>query len=414
MKDFIKISFRNLLRYKRRTFLTGISILLGGFILTFGQALGDGVEKQLSLNIISADSGHVLATLKNDLSENNTTVQVGNWKKQLVKNPLEIESVLSKQEDVSSISKRVYINGMLSNGAKTSMEVVIGIEPEKEQDLFEKIIPVDKGSILKQNNEYPGIYISHTVSDINNVDVGDDLKVITQDIDGKANVLDCKVQGIFKKSPLKEYYAYITLGDAQKLGRIGDGITQFKIMLNSQRMSKATAVKLQNLFGTRFSLKFSEWEAAGGFLMGSVLIARVMVIILCVILFLVVGTILLNTMSMAVFERTKEIGTIMAIGTKKKQVLTLFLLESTMLGITATGLGVGLGSAISLILGKYGIPAVTESLALGFGADHAYPYLKTTNVILSFLIIIALTIFATLAPAIKASRLEPVKALTNN
>lgn len=274
MKDFVKIAFRNLLRYKRRTILTGISILLGSCILTFGQALVDGVQNQLSLNIISADSGHILVTQNNGLEKNDTTVQVGNWKKQLIENPAEIEKELSKQEGIKSISKRVYINGMLSNDSKTSMEVVIGIEPDKERELFEKVIPVDEGSTLKEDSNYPGIYISHTVSDINQVGVGDSLKVITQDISGKANVLECRVQGIFKKSPLKEYYAYITLDDAQKLGRIGDGITQFKVMLSKRDMSKSTAIELKKLFGEKYNLEFEEWETAGGFLMGSVLIAR--------------------------------------------------------------------------------------------------------------------------------------------
>lgn len=411
MKDFVKIAFRNLLRYKRRTILTGISILLGSCILTFGQALVDGVQNQLSLNIISADSGHILVTKNNDLKKNDTTVQVGNWKKQLIENPDKIENELAKQKGINSISRRVYINGMLSNDSKTSMEVVIGIEPDKEKDLFEKVIPVDEGSILKKDSNYPGIYISHTVSDINNVGVGDSLKVITQDINGKANVLECCVQGIFKKSPLKEYYAYMMIGDAQKLGGIGSGITQFKIMLNKRDMSKSTAINLQELFGEKYNLKFEGWETAGGFLMGSVLIARAMVVILCVVLFLVITTILINTMSMAVFERTREIGTIMAIGTKRGQIIQLFLFESIILGVVATGLGVGIGSGISLLLAKVGIPAVTESLALGFGADHAYPYLTSNTVVISLAIVLGLTIVSTLYPAFKASRLEPVKAI---
>jgi putative ABC transport system permease protein len=116
-------------------------------------------------------------------------------------------------------------------------------------------------------------------------------------------------------------------------------------------------------------------------------------------------------MLMSVHERTREIGTLRALGMRRRVVVRLFVLEGLALGVVSAGLGVGLGAGLVLYLGARGIPMNTVTLAWMAGGDRLVPGLEAANLLRSGFAIVALSTLAAIYPAFAASRLEPREAL---
>jgi putative ABC transport system permease protein len=116
-------------------------------------------------------------------------------------------------------------------------------------------------------------------------------------------------------------------------------------------------------------------------------------------------------MLMSVHERTREIGTVRALGMRRATVVRLFILEGLALGLVAAATGIVLGASIVLYYGSRGILMDTMTLAWVAGGDHLFPVLTITNVARAALAIAALSTAAAVYPALTASRLEPREAL---
>jgi ABC-type lipoprotein release transport system permease subunit len=119
----------------------------------------------------------------------------------------------------------------------------------------------------------------------------------------------------------------------------------------------------------------------------------------------------MNTVLMAVRERTREIGTIMALGLRRRQLVFIFLLESIILGIISAALGIAFGSAVVLWLNRVGIKVDSVSFTYLVGGDRLYTVLTANSILAALFFILFLAVFGTLYPAYLASKREPVEAL---
>ena len=413
MLEFLKIALRNLLRHKRRSVLTGIALLTGAFALTFGGAYGDGIERQLIAATIAGDTGHITITTRTSkkTEQDELVSHITKWKEQLIAHPGQIAARIVRLPNVLKVCRRVNMNGMISNGQKLDSVYFIGVEPEKERDLFQNVIPRDRGRILHSAAGFPAIYISHTVAQKYHVSPGDVLTAMAQTVGGSANTMDLTVQGVFKKGALwRENFAYLRLQDAQQLAQLGEGVTQFKIILKEAEHAKASAASLRKtLVAYRLSVK--DWEEAGKLFLGVVLINRIAVDILCLVLFIVSMTGIINTMLMAVHERTREIGAMLALGTKRRQIVGLFVTEAALLGLGAAGVGTGGAVILTLWLGRVGIPAFNEAMSYMYGSSRTFPYLTAAHAAGAYLLIVALATAAAFYPAFAAARLKPAEAI---
>lgn len=414
MGEFIKMALGNLRRNKRRTVLTGIAICCGAFVLTFGGAYGDGIERQLVAATIAGDTGHISITTRTSkkTEQEELMSNVTKWKEQLIADPGQVQEYLRRRRDVQTVCPRVNLNGMLSNGQKLERLFLVAVVPELETDLFQKVVPVDRGKLLQEGDAFPGIYISRTFARSFRVQCGDSLTVMAQTLEGSANTMDVVVKGIFKKGALwRENYAYIRLADARQLAQIGNGVTQFKVILKAERDAKSIAAQIRRHFDSRRRLSVKDWEVAAGLFLGVVMINRIAVYLLSLVLFIVSMAGIVNTMLMAVHERTREIGTMLALGTKRAQITGLFVGEALLLSMAAAGLGVFVASSLAFWLGRAGIPAFNEAMSYMYGSSRTFPYLTLGNVLRSYLLVVGLTTMAALYPAVTAAGMQPVAAL---
>jgi ABC-type antimicrobial peptide transport system permease subunit len=119
----------------------------------------------------------------------------------------------------------------------------------------------------------------------------------------------------------------------------------------------------------------------------------------------------LNTALMAVFERTREIGTLRAVGARRGRVMLLFLLEAGALALFSSAAGGMLGAGVVAVLGRVGIPAFSEAQRYSYGGDFLYPIVNWTDVLTMPALMLVVCVAAAVGPALAAARMRPADSL---
>jgi len=159
-------------------------------------------------------------------------------------------------------------------------------------------------------------------------------------------------------------------------------------------------------------VKAMPWLAVTGIVGQLVLVLRAVLWVIITIIFIVALVIINNSMVMATMDRVSEIGTMRAIGAKRRFVLSLFLMETLVLGAFASGAGAGLSTALTMLLGKTGIPASSNDfLIFLFGGPALHPTVSVGNVLFGLAAILVVSVVSTLYPARIAARIAPVVAM---
>ena len=160
-----------------------------------------------------------------------------------------------------------------------------------------------------------------------------------------------------------------------------------------------------------WKLRVVDWQEAAGIVGQLIIVIRVILYIAIFIIFSVALIIINNSMVMATMERVGEVGTMRAIGAKRGFVLSLFLLETLVLGTLAGLLGAALGAGVVVGLGAWGIPATSDILRFLFAGPRLHPDVGIVHVITGLVMIFLVSIASTLYPAIIATRIQPVVAM---
>jgi putative ABC transport system permease protein len=119
----------------------------------------------------------------------------------------------------------------------------------------------------------------------------------------------------------------------------------------------------------------------------------------------------MNTALMSVFERTREVGTMRAVGARRQRVLLVFLLEAVLLGLGAAASGGALGAGLVAFFGRFGIPAFSEAQRYSYGGDYLFPTLDWSTVVSVPALMVLVCIVAAFGPAVMAARLRPAESL---
>ena len=159
------------------------------------------------------------------------------------------------------------------------------------------------------------------------------------------------------------------------------------------------------------SLKAIDWQKAAGLIGQFIDVARNVLYVAILIIFIVALVIINNAMVMATLERVREIGTLRAIGAQRRFILAMLVIESIVVGFVFGGLGAGLGAVLVGIIGKIGIPAKSDVLYFFFSGPRLHPFIGTSNVIAAFVIVLLVSAFSSFYPAWLAMRVSPRQAM---
>lgn len=161
----------------------------------------------------------------------------------------------------------------------------------------------------------------------------------------------------------------------------------------------------------QLGVQLIDWITASGTVGQFIFVLRGVLVVSFVIIFVVALIIVNNAMIMATMDRVAEIGTMRAIGARRGMVVSMFLIETVVLGILAGALGCLVGVGFITWLGQVGVPAVSDQLVLLFAGPRLYPFITATQLVLGQAVVVLVALLSTLYPALLASRVQPIVAM---
>jgi putative ABC transport system permease protein len=410
--NLVKIAVRNIRRYRRRSLLT-ISLIAFGvvFVLVFvavSWSFKDIMIRQITNSYLGDlqihRRGYVASIETLPLNLNLSPQQAANAAKALKENP-----------EVSAFSERIKFGAMFSNFTETTNIRINGVVPENEfatcPAMSTRISDGDSTANALQRGK---ILVPALLARGMGSKVGDTVVIVATNKDGSVNGKTFLISGILESATGPGGRdGYIHIDDAMEILRMPQReISEFAIGLKNpeqvDRVAESVRLQLGEMVKDPKKTPFQvhTWAELSPFAN----IARMvdlMTIFVKVMLVAIVLISILNVMIMAVYERVREIGTIAAIGTLPRKILLLFLVEGLFLGVG--GALVGLVAALAIVFALN-----VWKVSFNFGQSTGLilvPSLDPNQIFVACLMVIAVSILASIQPAYKASRMEPIEAL---
>lgn len=413
------VAFRNLLRARRRNLLAGGTMVIGAAALVLGSGLSDGIARQLTASLVAVQTGHVqvVGRPRDFVTQNNPFDAYGT---ELIPEAAALARRVEQQGRAVGVLKAVpflHGRGTALAGNRSTLATIVGIEPEREPELA-SAHPVAQGTFLPPG-DLLATYVSAPLARKLRLAVGDSVSFVVQTPEGAVNSVDSVVCGIFAKgAPWYDSTFYVPLPTAQTLYDAPGTATNVKVLLEdgSPRRVERARAHIAAVVGRppvrdKATVGIESYREAGRFSFAIIQANETALLVLSTFLFLAAAVGIVNAMLMSVHERTREIGTIRALGMRQRAVVRLFVLEGLALGVVSAALGVAIGSAIVGYFAATGIQMNTMTLSWIAGGDQLFPVLTVVSVARAALLITFLSTAAAVYPAFAASRLVPREAL---
>ena len=409
MGNLFKIAIRNLRRYKRRTLLTASLVMIGVIFVLLYISVSGSFKNMMVGQITDSMLGHLEVHRKGYLASIDNLPLNLNLKPQAYQ---KLEGILKQQPEVEAFSPRIKFGGMFSTFVETTNIRLNGVSPDQEF----KTIPLLPSRIIggQKTLKKGEILVPDLLARGMKVNVGDTIVIVATNKDGSVNGKQFRVSGVLESvSGPGGRDGYIHIEDAMETLRMDEmEISEVAIRLKHFWQLHTFSDKLEGLLSGEVNkegkpiFEVHTWEKLSPFYN----IARmidVMSFFVKLMLIAVVLISIMNVMIMAVYERIREIGTIAAIGTLPGKILSMFLVEGFCLGAVGALAGNILGIILILILNRIGI---TFDFGMQKGLVLSATIAPGDVLVISFIVIL-ISVIASLQPAFKASRMEPIKAL---
>ena len=321
----------------------------------------------------------------------------------------ELESIKQLPE-VVSVAQRLAFSGLSSHGDNTVSFIGEGIEPEPEAVVSNQI-RIRSGKNLSSTSEKAALLGEGLAKNLG-VAPGDTIVLLVTAANGTPNAIELKVAGTFFTSA-KEFddsALRIPIDLARKLMRVSSATSWVLLLDDTKNTAKAVEKLRSTLPATTFEV--IPWTDLADFYNKTVVLFGKQINLMKSIIALIIILTISNTQTMSVLERTTEIGTVMAIGLRRSEVLRMFIIEGILIGIFGGIVGIAIGYGIAELLSYVGIPMPPPpGMDTGFTAQINVTVPLTIDALaLAFIT----TLIASIMPAWKASRMNVVDALRCN
>ncbi len=400
----VRLAWRNLWRNHRRTLIMLAAITLGVWAMIFMTALMRGMVSQMVADGISALPGHVQVhhpDYRDDPSIANLI-------------PVTDTELSARFEDAGFVkwASRVRVPAVITSEYESRGLTLLGIDPASERDLTFVDYDAVEGRFLNSSDD-AGVVIGKKLASTLNTEIGKRIVLMSQDPDNDIADRGFRVVGLFEANvqSFEENYLFAGKATVQKMLRIGDQVSEFVVLGDDYRDVEAEFEKVSQLVDGNVEVK--RWFELDPYLGTMLGVMDGFVLVWIVVIFLALSFGLVNTLVMAVFERVREIGLMLALGMKPINILIQIIVESLLL----LAIGLAMGSALAWatvqpIKDGIDVSIVGEGMDMWGMSSVLYPELLLSDVVLANVVVLVLGFLASLSPAWRASRYEPIEAIT--
>jgi ABC-type lipoprotein release transport system permease subunit len=406
MGKTVKMAWRNMWRNWRRTAIALVAIILGLILLLLFDSFIKGSDQAIFGNAVRVYGGNI-------------QVHTPGFRDKARRLPLlplaDAEAVVQAaraEPTVVAAAKRINTGGLITSGDDSHAVVITAIEPEVEAAISLQASNIADGRFLLED-EGDAVFIGKGLAELLGVGVGDRVTLLGHSKHETMRQRSMTIVGIYDLgSPdLEKGTVFITLAEAQNLYNLRDSATEVAVSLQDITHEDQVLPSLQAALP---GYEVDSWRTLRPEITETLATKQVFVTIFGLVVVLIASIGILNLQLMAVFERTREMGVLAALGMKRRQILALFLLEGTLIGAIGAVIGCLLGAAAVYALGQVGIDlgfsgGMGEVTALM--GDRLRPSLTATDVIRDGIIVVFVAALASLYPAWQAAHKEPAEAL---
>ena len=407
------IAWKNVWRNKLRSLIVIASIvigLLGGILyLSFAKGM---VQQQINSAIHSEIS---------NIQIHNPQFLINDEIKFVITNPNKKIKIIRELEGVAEVTSRITSAAMASSAITGTGIFIKGINIEEEKNVSNINTLLIDGTYFETKLRNPAVIGEKLASKLR-VKVRSKIVVTVQNVSGDISYAAFRVAGIYKTNNSNFDLMNVFVKKQDLANILGMGVTQateIAVLLNHNNLTSSVSEKIASLFSKEIlenKIVVRTWKDISPVLkmMNEMTIQYSMIFVIIILVALSFG--IINTMLMAIMERVREIGMLMAIGMNKAQVFFMIMLETIFLSITGGAIGLSLSWATVTILGISGIDlsAIAEGLnSMGY-SSFVYPELDLIYYALIGGLVIITAIFASIMPARKALKFNPAEAVRHD
>jgi putative ABC transport system permease protein len=402
-----KLALRNVLRNKRRSFLTGLSIAFAVMIVIFLWTFVSGIVVGMFNNYVTGSVGHI-RVLNTDYLKRETMLPLS----ATVPDYQRLITTLEQDQSVKLATGRIKFGVLMDIKGRSKPVLGVGIDPQREEAVLGLSQKMVSGTVLMAGTSET--VVGAGLAKELGLKTGDTLTVITQTAHGSLSGLNLKVAGIFSLgiASVDNRTFYLSLDQAQRLLDMDGRVTEIFLLIKNPDQAVQVAAELGRKLPA--GLTAVPWQANGFLFYMMTIIKNLYAAIYAFILLLASFTIL-NTMFMAVMERTREIGMMKALGMKEGEIGRLITLEALILGTIASLIGAAGGTLLAYYVSTAGIDYTAAFKSIrDVEIPLSYIYrgeFSWLTILVGFSLGVLFSVLASIFPARRAAKMEPTEAM---
>ena len=408
MQLYLRLAWRNIWRHRRRTIIIVLAMSLTLAMMMWYDGIVNGFTDTIYGNAVKVLGGNI-------------QVHAAGYRVQASSTPLlplaDPQAVIKAAEAnplVLGATQRINTGGLISNHEGAFSVAITGVEPENELNL--NIIGQPENVKAGRNltsTDLDNILIGKGLADAMSVRVGDRITLVGRSQHEQMRQRTMTVVGIFDlgMTDIEKQTVYISLGEAQSLYDLNGQSTEVAVFL--KHIGQESTV-IKNMQPSLNGYEAESFQANYPDLASAITTKGSVMNIFSVIIIAIAGVGILNLLLMAIYERTREIGMLGAMGMKPAQISLLFILEGVMIGLVGVAAGIIVGLALNGLLMKVGMDFGSYSSITSYMAlvkDKIYPTWGTEKLLMRASVVAIISALASVIPAIEAGRREPAEAL---
>jgi ABC-type lipoprotein release transport system permease subunit len=404
MRFYLKLAWRNIFRNRRRTFLTGLIIGIGLAAMIFVDAYIVGMKETMIASATSSFLGHAQIHRQGFLDSQDAELTIAGADR--------VVAQLERDPNVEVFTERALSFGTISAPADIASVVIYGVHPETERELSKIDESMVKGAYLEKGQSTDAL-IGQELAERLEVGVGDRIVLtVSQAGSGELSQTLFRVGGVFRMhvDQIDSSTVFVSLQAAQSMLGIAGGIHEIALRFSSGKYASEQGEQFSRDY-SRFGNVAQTWQQLVPQIKYVLDMTNITILITVILVFAMIMFGIINTMFMALYERTFEFGVLRAVGTRPARLRNLIVIEAGSLALYAVALGMLLGAAVTLISALTGLDLTGVEFAGTTFTSRIYPVFSLRQFTLYPLLVFAFTCLVSLYPAGHASRMSVAQAL---